>query len=139
MTTELKTEFLQTIFQFKNLINGSLGSPKDWQITLTEFLVLQKISDGKNLATIREDLRITKAAISQTLSALEKKNFLTRETNPQNRRQLIVKLTVLGNDVLAQTSKTFNQGFDIFVGEMNEQNLQQMLDQMQRMIEVLGN
>ena len=137
MDIELKKNYLQTIFQFKSLINGSL-SGKNWKVSFNEFLVMQGIEQGKTMTEIREELFVTKAAISQNLSSLEKKGYLTREINLENRRQIIVNLTHEGFAVLMETNDTFDGGFKDFVEKMGAENLEQMLKQMNRMIELLG-
>ncbi|MQW23785.1 MULTISPECIES: MarR family winged helix-turn-helix transcriptional regulator [unclassified Lactococcus] len=137
MDMELKKNYLQTIFQFKSLINGSL-SGKNWKVSFNEFLVMQGIEQGKSMTEIREELFVTKAAISQNLASLEKKGYITRETDLENRRQIIVNLTQVGLGVLRETGDTFDSGFLNFVEKMGVDDLTQMLEKMNRMIELLG-
>ena len=67
---------------------------------------MKKAAEAENgnadLAEIREYLAVTKAAVSQMLSSLEKRGFLKRETDPANRRNLIITITASGMDILRQ-------------------------------------
>lgn len=136
MNEELKANYLQTIFQFKNLLNGKL-TDKSWTLSLNELLILESIQQGANLTEIREKLAVTKAAISQSLSSLEKKGYILRETDTANRRQVIVRLTSEGLSALTETAVKFDENFQAFVGEFGADRLAQLLELMERMMELL--
>ena len=53
-----------------------------------------------DFSEMREFLCISKGAVSQTISTLEKKGYVTRETNKENRRKVDVKVTEKGLSVL---------------------------------------
>lgn len=73
-------------------------------LSIPEYILMKMVSDTEcgstNLTEIREYLAITKAAVSQMLSSLEKRGLVTREVDPANRRNLIVLLTPLGRELL---------------------------------------
>ncbi|MCL2858551.1 MAG: transcriptional regulator, partial [Streptococcaceae bacterium] len=126
------------MLQFKNLLNGRLGSGEDRKINLTEFLILQGVVDKKTLTEIRQEINVTKAAISQNLTSLRKKEYITQEKDESNRRQLIITLTKQGQVVLQETNEFFDQGFAQFLQQMGQKELLEMLKQMERMIDILG-
>lgn len=55
-----------------------------------------------NATKIADNLRITKGAISQTLSRLEKKGIIEKEKDPYNKNELSIILTPLGKRVYHQ-------------------------------------
>ena len=65
---------------------------------------------------MREYLQVSKAAVSQMLGTLERRGLITRETDPENRRKIIVKLTKEGYE----TIKRFETSFDSHIGMMVE-------------------
>lgn len=138
MAEDLKTMYLKTIFQFKNLINTEFGRGKQRVLSLTDLLIMQGIADQQSSAAIAADLRLTKAAVSQCTSALAKKGFITRTIDPDNRRNLTLTLTDVGQEQLATTNAEFDTAFTDFVNDMGESDLQQMLALMKRMSTIIG-
>ena len=73
-------------------------------------------SGGAWLSEMREYLQVSKAAVSQMLGSLESRGLITRETDPENRRTIIVKLTKEGYETIEQ----FESGFNRYIGMMVE-------------------
>lgn len=63
---------------------------------------------------------MSKAAVSQMLSSLEKRCYLIRETDRANRRNLIVSLTPAGQTILQEKDKEADARFTKIVTEMGE-------------------
>jgi DNA-binding MarR family transcriptional regulator len=59
-------------------------------------LLLVKAGRGTNATRMAETLGITKGAISQTLSRLERKGLLTKQSDPQAKNELTMSFTPLG-------------------------------------------
>lgn len=55
--------------------------------------------DGQRLTDIAHSLQITKQSVHELLSHLERLGYLTRETDPTNRRARLVRLTAKGHEL----------------------------------------
>ncbi|WP_125571466.1 MarR family winged helix-turn-helix transcriptional regulator [Lacticaseibacillus songhuajiangensis] len=133
-----KEDYLKTIFQFKNLINTEFGHGKQHALSLTELLIMQGIAQQQSSVAIASDLHITKAAVSQCTTGLDRKGLITRTTDPQNRRNLSLTLTETGRTQLAQTNHEFDAAFATFVQDMGVTDLEQLLSLMQKMTTIIG-
>ena len=106
MTDELKFEFLHSLFVLKSLLGAEFGNSKTDQPTLSmpEYILMKKTAETESgctdLTQVREYLAVSKAAISQMLSSLERRGLLVREIAPQNRRNLLLTLTPAGEGAL---------------------------------------
>lgn len=139
MAEDLKTTYLKTIFQFKNLINTEFGRDKQHTLSLTDLLVMQGIDNGQSSVEIASNLHITKAAVSQCTTTLAKKNLITRSVDVKNRRNLTLALTNEGHMQLATTSEEFNTAFKLFVKQMGKEDLIQLLRLMDQMSTIIEN
>ncbi|CAJ1188088.1 MarR family winged helix-turn-helix transcriptional regulator [Companilactobacillus nantensis] len=137
MNNQLKEEYLKTIFHFKKVINTEFGHNKKDVLSLTDLLIMQCIVDGKNSVTIANELGLTKAAVSQGTTSLEKKNLITRDIDPDNRRNLTLTLTKEGTHQLNATNDAFDMAFAEFVKDMGNNNLEQLLKLMRKMTSII--
>jgi len=131
---ELKSELLHALFALKNLHFHRVGQsefgiggasrrrnclPGELGLNIPEFALLKQLkareesgeTGGAWLSGMGEYLRVSKAAVSQMLGALERRGLITREPDPSNRRTIIVKLTNKGNDMISD----FESEFDIYL------------------------
>ena len=109
MESDLKKKFMQAIFRFRK---SGMDFPKMADINMTEFFVMNGLSkniygvdQSVDLSQIQCHTHITKAAISQMFTSLEKRGYLIRETDKSNRRKITVTLTPQGKEILAQSQQ----------------------------------
>ncbi|MCL1895018.1 MAG: MarR family transcriptional regulator [Clostridiales bacterium] len=138
INTDLKSELLHALFVLRNLRFHKLG-PKRFglggpcmrdaadsglDLKIPGFAMLKQLqqreergeSGGAWLSEMSDYLCVSKAAVSQTLGALEGRGLVTRETDPENRRTIIVKLTGEGKEMIEK----FERGFDSYIGLLIE-------------------
>ncbi|MCP1123325.1 MarR family transcriptional regulator [Bacillus sp. 3103sda1] len=97
----MKNDLIQQINSLQNHLNVHLASrfehKIDNQLTAKQVLLLELIRIGitstKDLAT---QLNISTSAVSQLLNKLETKEYITRNINKENRREIILKLAIKG-------------------------------------------
>jgi DNA-binding MarR family transcriptional regulator len=74
--------------------------------------ILKILYFSKDSQVIQEDITrytfASKASISSQLSKLEKRGFIKRKENPENKRQKLVQLTHEGEDFLFEVSEHWN-------------------------------
>ena len=112
----------------------------------SEIHVLLSIEDKQstNATKLATKLGISKSAVSQTISRLEKKGVIIKDKDPYNKNELILSLTAFGDKAFAQYKKKqaanrlhFNQYLNTLSEDDSEvinnflQKVTGMLDQLQ--------
>lgn len=95
-------------------------------------------SSGNWLSSMSEYLHISKAAVSQMLGSLEKKGFITRETNPDNRREIIVSVTKEGEKRVDEIQRLFDEKTDMFIERFGVDDTKELIRLIGKMTDVLG-
>nr|WP_162463218.1 transcriptional regulator [Paenibacillus psychroresistens] len=76
---------------------------------------------------LSDDLAVTRANISNLLSALEQAGRIKREMDTTNRRRIFVRLTPDGHDVISKVWPVYEQTITQNVGsKLNLQELEQL-------------
>jgi DNA-binding MarR family transcriptional regulator len=96
---------------------------------MMESLAKNKVnSDGNvHLHELQNMLHISKAAVSQIAGNLEKKGYLAREINKENRRKLTITLTPKGREALRQAEKEFDEILSTFFAKLGEHDSKEMV------------
>jgi DNA-binding MarR family transcriptional regulator len=118
---ETREQFIRAMFRFKKA--WMVPQIKAVDINITELIVMHGITRGNadndksfNTPGIQSFLQVTKAAVSKIVNSLEKKGYVTRETNKANRRKIVVELTPAGEEVLNEAQASL----DTVLGEIFE-------------------
>ena len=146
MEQNLEVQLVQSIFQFKRLINSGLGmdaTDNKNSLNMAELILMSGVanntanSEGNvGMSDIRSYLQVTKGAVSQMLSSLEKKGFINRDINKSNRRNLIVTLTAEGRQILERQYGEFSDRLEKIISRLGEDDVRQMIAIVNRMIEI---
>lgn len=148
MDQNLKTQLVHSIFQLKSMQGAGLGmdsAKNKSDINMTELALMKGIADNSTdsennvgLPSVRGYLSISKAAVSQTLGVLEKKGYINRDIDKNNRRNLIVTLTPNGREVLTNMDNEFNDRLDKIITNLGEEDIRHMITTINRMIEIIN-
>ena len=120
---KLSGDFLHALFVLKSLLGAefSKSARSDTRsLSMAEYVLMKKVADTTSLTEIKEYLSISKAAVSQMLSSLEKRGYLTREIDQVNRRNLIVSLTPAGQMILRKENSEADARFSKIIAEIGE-------------------
>ena len=144
MDQNLQTKLVHSIFRFKRLISSGLGMDGT-DLNMTELILMNgfagNTADPENnvaLSDVRGYLSISKGAVSQMLGSLEKKGFINREIDKNNRRNLIVTLTPEGRKVLERQYSDFSDRLEKIIDQLGENYVRQMITIVERMIEIIN-
>jgi DNA-binding MarR family transcriptional regulator len=130
------------IMQFVNTLifleKRSVFTYKDINLYPSEIHLLVLISEGHavNATAMAEKLGVTKGAISQTLSRLQKKNVLLKTKNPFNKNELTVHFTKTGREAMAHfvhKRAAQEQAYAKYISQLSSQDelvIQKFLTQM---------
>jgi DNA-binding MarR family transcriptional regulator len=122
------------------------GGPAKHGINMAELIFMKQIAEreadtgyeGTWLSAMSEYLCISKAAVSQMLGSLEKKGYITRETNPENRREIIVRLTKVSEEQLAAHQKVFDHRVDMLIDRFGEQDTKELIRLVNKLADILA-
>jgi len=78
----------------------------DLGLTYPQYLVLSALweADGQTIGAIAERLSLEPSTITPLVKRLEQAGFLTRQRNPDDERQVQVRLTDKGRDIRVDTA-----------------------------------
>lgn len=106
----------------------------------SEFCVMNIIEerDGITVSEIAAELGVSPPAVSRSLKLMERRTLITRETNINNRRNTIVRLTANGRETLELTRKQFDEiaeFIDLEMGGERKKQLYRLITEIGEIIE----
>lgn len=139
---QIHKDLLHSLFLLKSMLNSEFGKKVGIDdLSMPEYsLMCQLESDDKNtdLTSIREYLAVTKASVSQMLASLEKRGLLVREIDPDNRRNLIVTLTLEGAERLQYKEAQVEQRLKGLLSDLGETDAQHFITLVNKMNTILS-
>lgn len=139
MDSELREQFFSTIVHFRKL-ESILSSECEMQ--MNEMVILQSIAGtccrecpcmNLDVPKIQKKLNISKPAISYILNTLEKKNYITREIDPKDRRKVSISATPEGKAAAEHSRKKYDDLWDTILNQFGEENMRQLLELIQNL------
>lgn len=125
MNSDLKREFMHAMMRFRR---ASVPMPPGGSIRMGEFFVLSKIPrEGASLTEIQNDMFMTKSAVSQLLSDLERRGLVCREIDPDDRRRIAVTLTREGSSFLGRQRRYADRVMDRIIARFGEANMLELV------------
>lgn len=132
MDKNLKKQYMRAILRFRKV---GMTLPQASDLNMTELVVMRGLerncpnSDSNTgVAKVQKQLHITKSAISQMMTSLEKKGYIERMIDPEDRRKRIVTLTAAGKDVLNKTKETTNHNLNEIFSSLGDENIKQFIN-----------
>jgi DNA-binding MarR family transcriptional regulator len=113
-------------------------------INLPEFLLLKRISktdseDNSCLLNIQNSQHISKSGVSKMLGTLEKKGYIIRETDKNNRRKIIITLTTKGYKAIEHLDNIINDYLTEYINAVGEDYLKQFFEIINHLYQVNEN
>ena len=142
--TEIKeTSILDMIETVEQMRKRSVYDAGRIKVMNNEMTMLKAIGDNPDMHVIglARILGITKGAVSQTLSKLEKKGLIEKLPDPSNASRLIIKLTASGEEIYEKHER-FHEELDALVesilNEASEENRRFLNDFLTRVNDKIG-
>ncbi|HUN09024.1 MAG TPA: MarR family winged helix-turn-helix transcriptional regulator [Aggregatilineales bacterium] len=130
MNSTIKDQLLDAVQRLRKPILLSYYAGLD----LTTLSLMKAIEDNSPnsdhniyMFDLQNELRISRGAISQIASNLEKKGYLVRETDKNNRRKQIVTLTPEGREAMRQSDAEFDEMLTAFLTQLGEHDAHEMV------------
>jgi DNA-binding MarR family transcriptional regulator len=102
------SQVLDVVPAVMRCIHSEVRQQKSTCLTIPQIRALAFLQSnaGASLAGLAEYLGITSASASTTIDRLVQKEFVTRTTDPKLRRQVILNLTIAGEEHLQKVRQT---------------------------------
>ena len=142
MSSDLREQFFTSIVHFRKL-EAALSSECEMQ--MNEMAILHSIAGtccrecpcmNLDVPKIQQKLHISKAAISYILNTLEKKNYITREIDPKDRRKVSISATPEGRAAAEQSMKKYDEIWDEILERFGEDNMKNLIELIQSLDEL---
>ncbi|MDR3319263.1 MAG: winged helix DNA-binding protein [Clostridiales bacterium] len=91
-----------------------------------------------SIAEVQKQTQTTKSAVSSMFTALEKKGYVTRETDRSNRRNITVELTKEGERVLEEMDKKFTATLGKVLTQFGDENAVRLIALMNALMDILA-
>jgi DNA-binding MarR family transcriptional regulator len=150
MNGDLKRNLLRSIFCFKKAnisISRSMLNADGIGLSVTELSALNCIGncDEKDCGTadqtahhaMHETLAVSKAAVSQMLGSLEKRGYIRREIDLDNRRKIIITVTEKGKTAVDRGKKQMDALTSRIIGRFGEKDTRDFVQLVTRFSEIV--
>ncbi|MDR0878785.1 MAG: MarR family transcriptional regulator [Treponema sp.] len=150
MEQDLIDHLIQSIFRFKQIEMTFRGIKKPSaflnsveiapNISMAEIAVLKGIEShifDSGKLTIPDLLCISRAAVSQMLTVMEQKGFITRDINKTNRRKHTLSLTEKGRTILAEQKGNVENLFTEIIDQFGEKETKQLIKLSGRFMDII--
>ncbi len=132
--TILAQELARTISQFWRVgrRNSSYQGIKqsEFMLLITLSHAITPTSDGIRVSDLSSRLNITSAGVTHMVNALEKGNLVERQSDPADRRVVLIKPTSAGRTLINQATEerqNYLRGLVDFLGEHDSKELIRLL------------
>ncbi len=121
---------------FHKMYHIMVRAPKFSDVTPNEFHVMCLIRirniktnshDAVRISDVARKMHMSKSALSQVLSSMEKKGYITRQVDVQDRRAVCIGLTELGKKRLYHCRILFQKHMQKVMNEMGEDKVNMLL------------
>ena len=142
MDNKLQEQFFSSMMCFKKL-EASFSLACEMQ--MNEMAILHSIAGtccrecpcmNLDVPKIQQKLHISKPAISYILNTLEKKNYITREIDPKDRRKVSISATPEGRAAAEQSMKKYDEIWDEILERFGEDNMKNLIELIQSLDEL---
>ena len=133
MSDELREQFFTSILHFRKL-EAALSSECEMQ--MNEMAILHSIAGtccrecpcmNLDVPGMQKKLHISKPAISYILNTLEKKNYITREIDPKDRRKVSISATPEGKAAAEESMKRYDELWAEILTQFGEENMKELI------------
>jgi DNA-binding MarR family transcriptional regulator len=153
MNGELRQQLLRALFYFKKALGAmsrplpetggdnaaSVASAALSPAELAALSCIDRCGTANQTAhyAMHETLSVSKAAVSQMLGSLEKRGFIRRETDLENRRKIIVTVTKKGKSAVDTGQKRLDDLMSRIILQFGEKDVQEFVRLLEHFVKVV--
>lgn len=137
--SEKKLGFLigNLFYAYTNYLNNSL---KEMDITLSQarvLLVLAK-NDGVSIDFLSSETKIGKSSITKSVKILERKQYLTKDIDPEDNRRKIIRITSKGKEIQKQAVKVNDEIEEKLNAEFGKKEIESLKNELEELIKLIS-
>ena len=137
--SEKKLGFLigNLFYAYTNYLNNSL---KEMDITISQarvLLVLAK-NDGVSIDFLSSETKIGKSSITKSVKILERKQYLTKDIDPEDNRRKIVRITSKGKEIQKQAVKVNDEIEKKLNVEFGKKEIESLKNELEELIKLIS-
>ena len=135
MESKLREQFFTSMMRFKKIETAFSGG---CQMQMNEMAILHNITGtcscmdcsciNLDVPKMQEKLQISKPAVSYILNTLEKKNYITREIDPKDRRKISISATPEGVAAAELSMKKYDEIWTELLTRFGEENMRKLTE-----------
>lgn len=93
-------------------------------LSLEQFFTLREIAsnDTINAGDIAKKFAVTKSAIATKIKRLEEKNYIQRQKNPEDKREILLKITDSGHEIYIEYEQRMEEFVSKWVEALGEED-----------------
>ncbi len=88
-------------------------------------------------STLSKFINMEKGSLTTIIDSLEEKKLVTRSSDPDDRRKVLLSLTSVGIDYMKTIEAQSQRGFDLMVANLDENEIDQMHTSLETLVEIL--
>ncbi len=121
-----------------HLMNTHFSSLNN-DITPKQFIILKSVYEMQpvNVQTIAKKYHLSMSSVSQLITKLEKENYLHRELNPENRREILLTLGPKGQEYFNEYERIDQLIIEQYYSRLSLQETQQLREIANKLYEVV--
>lgn len=125
---------------FENMKTALENMLKDLPINNKELLILKSIMTGGDItsAEISGMFSVSKAAVSQFVSSLEKRGYLRRRLSDKDRRRVYFDITDAGVELVRSTDEYIAESINIVKNRLGENDYNTMIELLKKTTTILA-
>ncbi len=125
----------------ENMRTAAQNTMRFLSINTREFMILKAILSSENItsAELSGMFPISKAAVSQFTSSLEKRGFLIRRIGDRDRRRVYFEVTDAGRELVEKGDTYHAEDINIVKNQLGEENFKRMMEFARETAEILVN
>lgn len=138
-TSALVPEFVQTLFKSRQTLSQLYRLMDSHIMELYVLMLLSEQDEAHKVYAmdIQNKLSASKAAVSGLLSSLEKRGYIRREIEPENRRKVSLSLTDKGKAELEVCREPFNDLIVEILEDLGYENAHALMERLEQLSAVL--
>jgi DNA-binding MarR family transcriptional regulator len=140
MNVSLKDQLIASMHRLKKV---GRTFPQGIGLNMGEFFVMDRIahdmpcsSTDISASEMQNHPHFTKPAVSQMLNSLEKKGYIHREIDKNDRRKIVVTLTETGDDACKRGKAYFNDRIEQTISRFGEENTRNLISLVNQLAEI---
>lgn len=112
-------------------------------IPFGEMVVMESVQEAcrqqdasLNMGDVSRKLCVSKPAVSQILGSLERKGYIVRDVDKDDRRRIMVRSTQEGELALANSRQCYEEAVNRLLGQMTDEELATLVRLMDRLADI---